>query len=120
MPQPDDFEEQHVLIVGDTEENVNKAAFLVERVLYSDADTRNKIKEEQLKASQEMRSEQFYSKIAFNFYHYLNYIDNELKNNSITIEDHLMTPYGPPDKNVIFNLLHLLLRLELFLFLTIA
>lgn len=61
-PQLDDDEEQHVLIVGDTEENVNKANFLIEKVLYSDLDTRNKIKEEQLKASQEIRSESFYGK----------------------------------------------------------
>ena len=56
----DDDEDQHVLIVGDTEENVNKAQFLIEKVLYSDLDTRNKIKEEQLKASQEIRSESFF------------------------------------------------------------
>jgi len=59
-PQLDDNEDQHVLIVGDTEENVNKAQFLIEKVLYSDNDTRNKIKEEQLKASQEIRSESFF------------------------------------------------------------
>lgn len=56
----DDNEDQHVLIVGDTEENVNKAQFLIEKVLYSDNDTRNRIKEEQLKASQEIRSESFF------------------------------------------------------------
>jgi len=51
------------LIVGDTEENVNKAQFLIEKVLYSDNDTRNRIKEEQLKASQEIRSESFFGTI---------------------------------------------------------
>jgi hypothetical protein len=59
--QPDDDEEQHALIVGETEEHVNKAQYLIEKVLFADAETRNKIKEEQLKASQEMRSEQFFS-----------------------------------------------------------
>lgn len=62
-PQLDDNEDQHVLIVGDTEENVNKAQFLIEKVLYSDNDTRNRIKEEQLKASQEIRSESFFGTI---------------------------------------------------------
>ena len=61
-PQLDDNEEQHVLIVGETEENVNKANYLIEKVLYSDLDTRNRIKEEQLKASQEIRSENFYGR----------------------------------------------------------
>lgn len=64
-PQLDDDEEQHVLIVGDTEENVNKAQFLIEKVLFSDLDTRNRIKDEQLKASQEIRSESFFGKIFF-------------------------------------------------------
>ena len=77
-------EEQHVLIVADTEENANKSQFLVERVLFSDPETRNKIKEEQLKASQEIRSEQFFGNDTLS---------------STLIEDHLMTPYGPPDKN---------------------
>jgi len=65
-PQADDNEEQHVLIVGETEENVNRAKYLIEKVLYSDDNTRNKIKEEQLKASQEMRTELFLS-IKFNY-----------------------------------------------------
>jgi hypothetical protein len=61
-PQADDNEEQHVLIVGETEENVNRAKYLIEKVIYSDDPTRSKIKEEQLKASQEMRTESFLSK----------------------------------------------------------
>lgn len=67
-PQLDDDEEQHVLIVGDTEENVNKAQFLIEKVLFSDLDTRNRIKDEQLKASQEIRSESFFGKIYFRIF----------------------------------------------------
>jgi hypothetical protein len=57
--QPDDEDEQHVLIVGETEETVSKAQYLVEKVLYSDEETRNKIREEQSKASHEIMSEQF-------------------------------------------------------------
>ena len=64
-PQADDNEEQHVLILGETEENVNRAQYLIEKVIYSDDSTRTKIKEEQLKASQEMRTELFLRKIFF-------------------------------------------------------
>jgi hypothetical protein len=56
-PQADDNEDQHVLIVGDSEESVNKAQYFIEKVLFSEPEIRNKIKEEQLKASQEIRSE---------------------------------------------------------------
>jgi hypothetical protein len=84
-PQPDDDEEQHVLVVGDTDDSVNKATFLIEKVLYSDVETRNKIREEQLKASNELRSEQYYGQ------------DNPLAQ---PIAEHLMTPYGPPDRSV--------------------
>lgn len=58
-PQLDDNEEQHVLVVGETDENVNRATYLIDKVINSDDSTRNKIKEEQLTASQQMRAEQF-------------------------------------------------------------
>jgi len=48
-----------VLIVGDAEENVIKAEFLIQRVLHSDDETRNKIKEEQLRVAQEIRTDQY-------------------------------------------------------------
>ncbi len=48
-----------MLIVGDSEENVIKAELLIQRVLYSDDETRNKIKEEQLKVAQEIRTDQY-------------------------------------------------------------
>lgn len=97
-PQPDDNEEQHVLIVGETEENVNKAQYLVEKVLFADDFTRNRIKEEQLKASQEMRTELFlrncsiYSKVP-------GLTDSQGRPIPQEIDDSLMTPYGPPDRN---------------------
>ena len=56
-PQPDDNEEQHVLVVGETEENVNRAQYLIEKIIYADDSTRNRIKEEQLKASNDIRNE---------------------------------------------------------------
>ena len=89
-PQPDDNEEKHVLIIGDTEENISRAVHLVEKILFADEETRTKIKEEQIKASQEIRTELL------------------LKDTSLPLssgpplEEHLMTPYGPPDKSARF------------------
>ena len=89
-PQPDDNEEKHVLIIGDTEENIQRAVHLVEKILFADESTRTKIKEEQIKASQEIRTELL------------------LKDTSLPLssgpplEEHLMTPYGPPDKSARF------------------
>jgi hypothetical protein len=45
-PQPDDDEEQHVLIIGDTPENVRRAQNTVERIIFADDNTRNKIRQE--------------------------------------------------------------------------
>jgi hypothetical protein len=69
-----------------------KAQYLVEKVLYSDEETRNKIREEQSKASHEIMSEQFCG--------ILNFFNIGPDNNIPIIEDHLLTPYGPPSKNV--------------------
>jgi len=82
-PQPDDHEEKHVLIVGDTDEKVSKAQFLIEKVLFADDKTRTRIKEEQIKASQEIRSELLI----------------QGTDTLPTIEEYMLTPYGPPDKN---------------------
>jgi len=97
--QPDDNEEQHVLIVGETEENVNKAQWLVEKVLYADDITRTRIRDEQLKASQEMRTELFLRKYLLTI---LVPGLTDANGNPIPqeIDDSLMTPYGPPDRNV--------------------
>ncbi len=91
-PQNDDNEEQHVLIIGDTEENVKRASYLVEKILYADEATRTKIKEEQIKASQEIRTELLLK-------------DGNLplgangEKGKPFIENYIMTPYGPPDKS---------------------
>lgn len=88
-----------MLIVGATEENVNKAQYLVEKVLYSDEKTRNQIKDEQLRASQDMRTELYYS-------FFINIVpgitDASGRPIPQEIDDSLMTPYGPPDRNVQF------------------
>lgn len=47
-PQPDDDDDQHVLIIGDSPENVKKAKNAIERIMSADDATRNKIREEQL------------------------------------------------------------------------
>lgn len=47
-PQPDDDDEQHVLIIGDSPESVRRAQNAIERVISADDTTRNKIREEQL------------------------------------------------------------------------
>ena len=47
-PQPDDEDDQHVLIIGETPENVQKAAQIVDRILSSDEETRERIRKEQL------------------------------------------------------------------------
>ncbi len=94
-PQPDDNEEKHVLIIGDTEENINRASHLVEKILFADEATRTKIKEEQIKASQEIRTELLLKDSS------LPLTAGANKGKPI-IEDYLMTPYGPPDKSARF------------------
>ena len=81
-PQPDDNEEKHVLIIGDSEDKLIRAQNLIERVLFADEKTRNRIKEEQIKASQEIRSELLMQ-------------GGEIPH----IEEYMLTPYGPPDKS---------------------
>ena len=58
-PQPEDDEEQHVLIMGDTEECVRRAVSAIERVIHADEDTRNKIRQEQLKVAQEINKQMY-------------------------------------------------------------
>jgi hypothetical protein len=53
-PQPDDNDDLHVLIVGDTEPIVAKAEMVINSVIYSDSRTRNAIRQEQLKVAEEM------------------------------------------------------------------
>lgn len=45
-PQPDDEEDQHVLIIGDHPASIAKASKFVERVLTFDEGTREKIRKE--------------------------------------------------------------------------
>ena len=74
---PYDNDRMHVLIIGHTEEKVQKATRLVEEIIYADENTRNKIIQEQLKAAKQEGGTV----------------------EGIKSDDHLMTPYGPPSQN---------------------
>lgn len=84
---PNDNDEAHVLIVGDSEEKLKRGVRLVEDIVNADEDTRNKIISEQLKASKQEGFE------SLNF---------GIKKNELKSDDHLITPYGPPSKNARF------------------
>ena len=77
---PYDNDRMHVLIIGRTEEKVQKAAKTVEDIIYADEKTRNKLMQKQLKVAQKEG-------------------DNI---NFIKSDDHLMTPYGPPSDKARF------------------
>jgi len=49
--QNDDSDEQHVLIIGDSEDKLVEARKIVVTVLTADEETRNMIRNEQLKAA---------------------------------------------------------------------
>lgn len=53
--QPDDWDKMHVLIAGDTEEQVNSAAKEIEKILLLNEQTRNMIRQEQLKEVAKIR-----------------------------------------------------------------
>jgi len=76
IPPPDADEDQHVLIIGDKQENVDKAEAAVMTVLNADEETRNAIREAQLKAAEEVNNTLYGS-----------------------IDESLLTPYGPPSPN---------------------
>jgi len=69
-------DEPHVLIVADNEMQIAKATSEIERIIFADQDTRNKIKQEQLRMVYSMKS--------------------DIANNSNVQQGSLTTPYGPP------------------------
>ena len=71
----DDNDDQHILIIGSSQEKLVAARDLITRLLTADEETRNAIRQEQLKAANEMSKE---------FYH------------RQVCDDFLLTPYGPP------------------------
>lgn len=78
-PQPDDDDDQHVLIMGDTQEAVELAVEAWNKIIYADEDTRNRIRKEQLKVAAELNN---------NFY--------SSTDNKAQIDESMLTPYGPP------------------------
>ena len=56
-PQPDDDEPQHVLIVGDNESQVSRAVAEIERIIFADENTRNKLRQEQLKIVAQLKND---------------------------------------------------------------
>jgi transcription antitermination factor NusA-like protein len=56
-PQPDDDEDLHVLLVGDNEMQIASATAKIERIIFSDEDTRIKIRQEQLKIVAQIKND---------------------------------------------------------------
>jgi hypothetical protein len=48
LPQPDDEDDQHILVIGDSRQAVHKAFLIIDRILNSDEELRERIRREQL------------------------------------------------------------------------
>jgi rRNA processing protein Krr1/Pno1 len=81
-PQPDDDDDQHVLIMGDTAESVELAVEACNKIILADEGTRNMIRKEQLKVAAELNNTIYYT-----------------SDNKATIDESMLTPYGPPSPN---------------------
>ena len=93
--QPDDDDDQHVLVIGETQENVQKATTIVNRILNSDESTRDKIRKEQLTvAAQLTNSKQGQS--SKNQVQTLEDVCKQVGLDNQSMDDSMMTPYGPP------------------------
>lgn len=78
-PQPDDDDDQHVLIMGDTQEAVELAIESCNRIINADEETRNHIRKEQLKVAAEINNAIYSS-----------------NDNKTPVDESMLTPYGPP------------------------
>ena len=56
LPQFDDNEDLHVLVIGDSNAQCLKACRSIEKIIFSDEETRNKIQNEQLKLVNHMKN----------------------------------------------------------------
>lgn len=79
-PQPDDDDDQHVLIMGDTEDAVEKGVAACNRIINADEETRNMIRKEQLKVAAELSNNMYTSST----------------DNKASVDESMLTPYGPP------------------------
>lgn len=76
-PQPDDEDEQHVLLIADNQESLRRAQTAVERIITADDSTRDKIRHEQLVVAQQLNNQQ-------------------ANIQQQPLDDSMMTPYGAP------------------------
>ena len=56
LSNPSGKDDQHILVMGDSEKKVLKAKELIDAVLYADETTRHRIRLEQLRTAQVMNS----------------------------------------------------------------
>ncbi len=67
-------EPQHVLVIGDCETQVAVATEIIERIIFADEDTRNKIRQEQLKTVTQLRGEMITPTLCKILLKYKNYL----------------------------------------------
>lgn len=79
-PQPDDDDDQHVLIMGDTQYQVDHAVEVCNKIILADEETRNSIRKEQLRVAAELN----------------NNIYSTNSDNKAPVDESMLTPYGPP------------------------
>lgn len=77
-PQPDDDDDQHVLIMGDTQDDVDRAIEACNKLIHADEETRNMIRKEQLKVAAEINNTVYST------------------DNKNPVDESMLTPYGPP------------------------
>mmetsp|Transcript_117 Transcript_117/g.147 ORF Transcript_117/g.147 Transcript_117/m.147 type:complete len:435 (+) Transcript_117:521-1825(+) len=77
-PQPDEDDDQHVLIMGDTEDSVERAVEACNKIIMADEETRNMIRKEQLKVAAELNNNTY------------------MTDNKSSVDESMLTPYGPP------------------------
>lgn len=71
-PQEDDNEDLHVLIAGDTERQVQKAVIEINKILMADDQTRNVIRQEQLKVVAQLKNKEL-GIAPYTAFDYMNY-----------------------------------------------
>lgn len=82
VPQPDDDDEQHVLLIADNQASMSRAQMAVERIINADEKTREKIRNEQLVVAQQLNKGTAPAQ--------------QVQNLNQQMDESLMTPYGPP------------------------
>lgn len=81
QPQPDDDDEQHVLLIADNQTSMQRAQIAIERIISADDKTREKIRHEQLVVAQQLNKSAPTS--------------TQVHNSNQQLDESMMTPYGP-------------------------